>query len=213
MLSGRKALRCVHKQLMMGVVATRPAGDVLDGFRSGDAIAVVDRQLMIRGWNVAAESLTGIPASAAIGRRCWTVLAGHNDRGEPVCQATCALARRAFRLGDVTRRPLVVKTSHCKRRVNVTTIVAAVGGQARLVHVLFAADSPKQRPYAGLKALTEREREVLTLLGEGEDAQAVALRLGISLTTVRTHIRHILTRLGVSSQLAAVSYARHAAEG
>lgn len=47
-------------------------------------------------------------------------------------------------------------------------IVAAVGGQARLVHVLFAADSPTQGPYAGLEALTEREREVLTVLSEGE---------------------------------------------
>lgn len=185
---------------------------MVSGFRSGDAIAVMDARLIIRSWNGAAESLTGIPSSAAVGRPCWTVLAGRNDSGDPICAAGCPVARRAFRLGDVRRRPLVVRTSHCKRRVHVTTIATGLDEHARLVHVLLPAESPQRAVGMGLATLTGREREVLALLDEGEDAHAIALRLGISITTVRTHIRHILTRLGVSSQLAAVSYARRAAD-
>ena len=62
-------------------------------------------------------------------------------------------------------------------------------------------------PAARLRArrgLTPRQREVLDLLGAGEDARQIAAELGITITTVRTHIRHILRTLGVHTQLAAV---------
>lgn len=56
-------------------------------------------------------------------------------------------------------------------------------------------------------SLTARESEVLDLLMSGSSAQAIAARLVVSLPTVRTHIRTILHKLGVSSQLAAAAIA------
>jgi DNA-binding NarL/FixJ family response regulator len=56
---------------------------------------------------------------------------------------------------------------------------------------------------AGL--LTPREREVLAALSEGTTAQGVADQFTISLGTARAHIRSILMKLGVSTQLAAVA--------
>lgn len=56
--------------------------------------------------------------------------------------------------------------------------------------------------------LTPREREVLAALSEGTTAQGVAERFTISLGTVRAHIRSILMKLGVSTQLAAVAMVR-----
>jgi len=55
--------------------------------------------------------------------------------------------------------------------------------------------------------LTAREREVLDALARGQAAQAIAEELFVSVGTVRTHIRGILTKLGVASQLAAVAKA------
>lgn len=55
--------------------------------------------------------------------------------------------------------------------------------------------------------LTAREGEVLELLRCGHSAQEMADRLVLSLPTVRTHIRAILRKLGVSSQLAAAAIA------
>jgi DNA-binding NarL/FixJ family response regulator len=58
--------------------------------------------------------------------------------------------------------------------------------------------------------LTAREREVLAYLLEGVPAEEIAERTFVALATVRSHIRAILTKLGVNSQLAAVAAARHA---
>lgn len=52
--------------------------------------------------------------------------------------------------------------------------------------------------------ITPREREVLGLMGEGLDPQAIARRLGISIHTSRGHVKNILTKLGARSQLEAV---------
>jgi len=59
-----------------------------------------------------------------------------------------------------------------------------------------------------LASLTEREREVLAALSAGRSAQQIADQFVLSLGTVRSHIRAILTKLGVSTQLAAVAAAR-----
>lgn len=56
--------------------------------------------------------------------------------------------------------------------------------------------------------LTAREHEVLRALEEGHSAQDIARQLVVSIGTVRSHIRAILTKLGVSTQLAAVALAR-----
>jgi DNA-binding NarL/FixJ family response regulator/signal transduction histidine kinase len=55
--------------------------------------------------------------------------------------------------------------------------------------------------------LTPREREVLQLLAEGLDSQAVADRLCITVRTHRNHVASILAKLGVHSQLQALVFA------
>lgn len=55
--------------------------------------------------------------------------------------------------------------------------------------------------------LTEREREILGLLVEGLDTAAIARKLTVSRTTVRTHVQAVLTKLGVHSRLEAASFA------
>ncbi len=55
--------------------------------------------------------------------------------------------------------------------------------------------------------LTARERECLVLLVEGLDTTAMTLRLGVSTTTVRSHVQALLTKLGVHSRLEAVTFA------
>jgi two-component system, NarL family, nitrate/nitrite response regulator NarL len=58
--------------------------------------------------------------------------------------------------------------------------------------------------------LTSRERECLMMLVEGLDTGAIMRRLGVSRTTVRTHLQSVLTKLGVHSRLEAVCFAvRH----
>ncbi|MGJ0202922.1 response regulator [Leucobacter sp. gxy201] len=71
------------------------------------------------------------------------------------------------------------------------------------------ADAPEEaRPEADpvdLAQLTARELEVLEQLREGRSNTAIALRLGISVTTVKTHVSSILVKLGAESRTQVVA--------
>ena len=54
--------------------------------------------------------------------------------------------------------------------------------------------------------LTERELEVLRLVAQGLDSQAIAQRLHISERTERNHVANILRKLGVHSRLQALIF-------
>ncbi|MFC0105651.1 response regulator transcription factor [Kibdelosporangium aridum] len=62
----------------------------------------------------------------------------------------------------------------------------------------------------GLRDLTHREREVLRLVAFGQSNCQVARRLGVSQATVRSHVHHVLTKLGVDDRTQAVAYAYRA---
>ena len=65
-----------------------------------------------------------------------------------------------------------------------------------------------REPRAGLvDPLSDRELDVLRLLGSDLDGPAIARQLVVSLNTVRTHTKHIYTKLGVNNRRAAISRA------
>ncbi|HEY8703431.1 MAG TPA: LuxR C-terminal-related transcriptional regulator [Gaiellaceae bacterium] len=56
--------------------------------------------------------------------------------------------------------------------------------------------------------LSPRQRDVLVLMSDGVRVKEIAVRLGLSETTVRNHVRLLLRRLECHSQLEAVARAR-----
>ena len=66
--------------------------------------------------------------------------------------------------------------------------------------------SAKEKEKA-LDGLTEREREVLTLIAEGLTNQAIASKLFISIKTVQTHRAHIMEKLNLHDRTELVRYA------
>ena len=67
-----------------------------------------------------------------------------------------------------------------------------------------------------LDSLTERERQILDHLARGESNKAIARTLDISHDTVKLHVRHILSKLNLSSRVEAAVFAvesRTAGEG
>jgi len=84
----------------------------------------------------------------------------------------------------------------------------AVSGRSTLspeaARVLVQATRPTKQP---LIDLTEREREVLNLVVQGNSNQQIADALVISLATVKAHISSILSKLQVSSRAEATAYA------
>jgi LuxR family maltose regulon positive regulatory protein len=56
--------------------------------------------------------------------------------------------------------------------------------------------------------LTPREREILAYVARGASNQAIADELVLSVGTVKGHVNHIFSKLGVHSRTAAVARAR-----
>jgi len=61
--------------------------------------------------------------------------------------------------------------------------------------------------------LTEREREVLHLIAQGESNMAIAKRLTLSLKTVQNHVSNIFSKLQVADRAQAIIRAREAGLG
>jgi DNA-binding NarL/FixJ family response regulator len=78
---------------------------------------------------------------------------------------------------------------------------------APLMNVLLRTDAKGQDDRDRLTRLTERERQVLTLLVSGSNAYAIARELVISRQTARTHVQRILAKLEVHSQTQAAAVA------
>jgi DNA-binding NarL/FixJ family response regulator len=86
-------------------------------------------------------------------------------------------------------------------------IKAAAAGQvqlspeaaSRLLREVRAPESPE--------ALTDRETDVLRLLARGLANKEIAQQLSIGEKTVKTHVSHILSKLGVASRTQAALYA------
>jgi len=92
------------------------------------------------------------------------------------------------------------------RRVAAGELVVAPTMTIKMIEML-RGDQSGDEPKNSLKLLTDREREILQLLSRGESNKAIAQTLSISYDTVKQHVRHILTKLNLSSRVkAAVLY-------
>ncbi|MGL6081531.1 MAG: response regulator [Gammaproteobacteria bacterium] len=67
----------------------------------------------------------------------------------------------------------------------------------------------QNRPAADQETLTQREREILSLVAQGLSNREIAEQLCVSRYTVESHIKHIYRKLSVSKRTKAVSTARH----
>jgi DNA-binding NarL/FixJ family response regulator len=74
---------------------------------------------------------------------------------------------------------------------------------ARLIHAI--AQAPGEGPR---QPLTPREREVLAMIGRGWSNKRIGAELHIAEKTVKTHVGHLLAKLGVADRTQAALHAR-----
>jgi DNA-binding NarL/FixJ family response regulator len=161
------------------VAELRPDVVLLDPELSDtDGIAVAE--LMRHRWpDTRVVVLTASNEAALVGRATAAGAAGFLTKNGP--------------LGDVLN---AVHTAHGGGMTVSTDILAR----------LLRSTAPVVGPRPG--GLTAREHEVLELMAAGLDPRAIARRLGISVHTCRGHVKALLAKLGVHSQLEAVAAAR-----
>lgn len=86
--------------------------------------------------------------------------------------------------------------------------ILSLATREQLMSGLRAHRSQEAERSAPFERLTVRESEVLQDLIDGKNAETIARDSFVSVATVRSHIKALLAKLGVNSQLAAVAIAR-----
>ena len=89
------------------------------------------------------------------------------------------------------------------------TVMSEHARQELLAGLRSARRSDQER-LAPFETLTSREQDVLRGLLAGNSVEAIARDQVVALSTVRSHVKAVLRKLGVNSQLAAVALARAA---
>jgi NarL family two-component system response regulator LiaR len=123
------------------------------------------------------------------------------------------IALTSFKEGDLVKNALEAGAiGYLLKDVSADDLVRAI----RSAHAGRATLSPEAAqslvetsnlpPAPGLD-LTEREREVLTLMIEGLNNTQIAGRLTVSPSTIKSHVSNILAKLGVASRTEAVTLA------
>ncbi len=118
---------------------------------------------------------------------------------------TWARAVRAGAVGCLTKERALVEVQDALRAAREGRPLIPAERLRAVLESLSAA--PGRALTETGEQLTEREVEILALLADGKDNQAIADALVISPNTVRTHLQNIFSKLGVHSKFEAVTLA------
>lgn len=140
-------------------------------------------------------------------------LAASGARARVVILTTYGLDEYVYEALRAGAAGFLLKTDPTDRFAEAVRVVASgdaiLGPETtrRLVEQFLIGPSPGAEKPAALKALTERERDVLRLLAAGLSNHEIANRLFVGEGTVKTHVAHILAKLQVRDRVQAVVYA------
>ena len=90
------------------------------------------------------------------------------------------------------------------RTVHRGDAVIAPSATRRLLERVVRAPEPEEKDTSVLSPLTERELEVLTLMGRGCSNREIGAELFVAEATVKTHVGRVLAKLGARDRVQAV---------
>lgn len=213
-LGGARSILVVEDHVLVGQFleqALRLTGHAAELISGPSAEAIVDRCRQLRPDVVLLDldlgpigpSVPLIPALAAVGARVM-MLTGTLDLaalGECLAAGADDVLSKGQPLDELLRRiELVVRGDDG----------LGVGRRHLLLEEWRARQADEARRSEPFEALSTSEKAVLAALVDGRPLEAIAADRFVSLATVRSQVRAILTKLGVNSQLAAVAAARKA---
>ena len=198
----------------------------------GDAAFAVDAAGRIRAWNKAAAELFGGTEAEVMSVSCHRLLQCFEE-DDITCAKDCVLERWA---DNRPRKNFDVRVQTRAGRLwcNVSTLIGCdQTGESCAIHIVRPIEIRKRleqalsefvrmhvrdsangkplicsdsRPSLNVR-LTRREIEVLKNLAKGHTTRSIANELNISPTTVKNHIKHVLTKFGAHTRLEAIRHA------
>jgi two-component system, NarL family, nitrate/nitrite response regulator NarL len=169
--------------------------------RTRPDLVLLDLDLGLGSGAVRVDELELIRSAKA--RGIWTLVVSATSDMERVAAAVAAGA-----IGFVAKGAALHHLLDTVRDAASGRAVLTPTERARWLDLHRRAQTVSHANQARLERLSAREREILDLLAHGERAAAIAAAAVVSLSTVRSQIRSILTKLEVNSQLEAVALVR-----
>lgn len=131
--------------------------------------------------------------SGRVGVRCRHMVDARRADGSRICRGNCV--KDLDYVGQRDHSAVHAKGSSYR-------LVCTAAGSMRVITLIPVDDQA-----VSLATLTSREREVLSLVAKGYTNPRIATTLELSASTVRTHMEHILAKLGVQTRAAAAARA------
>lgn len=194
-------MRSAYQMILRGEPDIDLVGEAADGRRAIEEARRLRPDVILM--DVRMPAMDGVEATrvlAAEDRSTKILILTTFDMDEYVIEALRAGAS-GFLLKDVRPDELV----HAIRIIAEGDALLAPSVTRRLLDT-FAASLPpfRQDKTSVLRALTDSELKVLTLVGKGLSNKEIAASLFVADTTVRTHLRHILDKLHIRDRVQAV---------
>ncbi len=154
------------------------------------AVVVARKDGTLIAQNAPARRLMG----AGTGKPCWNVVGGLAEAEGLPCQQHCVGRLLSEGLDRTQRAELkLAGRTYCLTCVPLDDAVVCVLNCG-------AEEDPDK-----WQRLTAREQDVLSLLAAGDETPAVAKKLEVSESTVRTHVEKMRAKLGVRTRAALVA--------
>jgi DNA-binding NarL/FixJ family response regulator len=178
-------------------------GEAADGRQALDLVRSLDPDLVLM--DIRMPALDGIEAT----RR----LVATGGRARVLVLTTYGLDENVYDALKAGAAGFLVKTESPDRLVHAVRVVA--GGEAllapeitgRLIDRFVTGRRPNAPAPPEVAELTERELEVLTLVAGGLSNAEIAQELFVSDGTVKTHVAHLLSKLGLRDRVQVVVFA------
>ncbi|MDO8321853.1 MAG: response regulator transcription factor [Phenylobacterium sp.] len=176
-----------------------------DDLGAAEVVAVIDLtqvgrelepDLLVLDLPAEADAGRWIARGAQIPAGCHVLVVPHRD---------LALARLAHAQGY---KGLLPKSSERPLMAAALRLVLAGGEYFPCFEELVAGATPDLEP--GSARLSNRQREVLAVMGQGLTNKEIAKQLGISIATVKLHVQAILAATGARNRTEAVSRLKQA---
>ncbi len=174
-----------------------PQQAIRDADRTQPDVVVVDGDMDVSGLPDVVASLK----ETAPG--CRVLVLTTEERLAPLVDAL-----RAGATGYLTKETSMSELIDATRSVHRGEFVVPPSMLGELLTTLVNQGGRTNDSIKTLSKLTRREREVLALLADGSNKDAIAEALAISPQTARTHVQNILAKLGLHSRLEAAAFAR-----